>query len=131
MAISILALPFFSLASISSDRSPSGNTVMASSPMESERDRARMPSAMRFNASAASDGVAAPSNSNSRLSPIVASFPGCDADERAPRPAQLHGHVIRPFLLFDFDVEDDELGCGKLDLMITMHDGDFARKYSL
>src|SRR5690242_18197449 len=108
MAISIFALPFFSLASISMDRSPSGKTSMRSSPSENDSDRARMPSAIRFSASAASAGDATPSYSNS-LRPIP--VPPCsDSDQRPLGPTKLHCDVIRPLLLLDLDLEHQELG---------------------
>src|ERR671918_562847 len=113
MAISILALPFFSVASISIDRSPVGKTVISSSPIDNDSDRARIPSAMRSRASAASAGDAVPSNSKTCLSPIVASPAGAGPDERPPRPSQLHGHVIRALFLLDLDLEDDELRRGQ------------------
>src|SRR5207253_2776547 len=71
--------------------------------MESDSECARIPSAMRFSASAASEGVAAPSNSNSRLSPITLSPCRSDPDQWTPRPSKLraggsrltHGERLR------------------------------------
>src|SRR5262245_4494824 len=105
MAISIFALPFFSIASISIERSPAGKTVISSSPSESDSDRARRPSAMRFKASAASDGLALPSNSNTCLSPISAPPARAHANQWPPGPSQLDGDVVRPLLLLHFDLE--------------------------
>src|SRR5262249_58318399 len=98
MALSTFPLPFFSLASISMARSPSGNTSMDSSPSDNDSDRARIPSAIRFRASAASAGDATPSYSNSRLRPISLP-PRGDPDQRPLWPTQLHHDVIRPLLL--------------------------------
>src|SRR5262249_24086033 len=106
MAISILAFPFFSLASMSMERSPSGKTSIRSSPSDNDSDRARIPSAIRFSASAASAGDATPSYSNS-LRPIPVP-PRGDPDQRPLGPAQLHRDVIRPLLLLDLDLEHQE-----------------------
>src|SRR5258705_7956140 len=121
MAISIFAFPFFSLASISIARSPSGYTVISSSPIESESERARIPSAMRFSASAASAGVAAPSNSNSRLSPIANSSRRSDPDQWTPRPSQLDADVVPSLLLLRLDLQHDELRGREPQLLFPRH----------
>src|SRR5215470_6003462 len=131
MAISIFALPFFSLASISIARSPSGYTVISSSPIESDNERARIPSAMRFSASAASEGVAAPSNSNSRLSPITIPSGRSDSNQWTPRPSKLDADVIRALPLLGLDLEDDELGRRQLDLLIPHGARQLARQHAL
>src|SRR5262249_25595714 len=130
MAISIFALPFFSLASISSERSPSGNTVISSSPMERDSARDRMPSAMRLSASAASDGDAAPSNSNSCLSPMTSSRCG-DFDEGPARPPERHLHPIAPLALLDLEVEEEELGRRDDRLLVIGHNPELAGENAL
>src|SRR5215831_5210171 len=90
--------------------------------MERDSERARIPSAMRFNASAASEGVAAPSNSNSRLSPITIPSGRSDSNQWTPRPSKLDADVIRALPLLRLDLQDHELGGRELDLLIA--DGD-------
>src|SRR5207253_3617106 len=98
--------------------------------MESDSECARIPSAMRFSASAASDGVAAPSNSNSRLSPITISPCRSDPDQWTPRPSKLDADVIRALPLFGLDLENDELGRCQPDLLITDGDRQLTRQNS-
>src|SRR6267143_2730145 len=97
--------------------------------MESDSERARIPSAIRFSASAASEGVAAPSNSNSRLSPITIPSGRSDSDQWTPRPSKLDADVIRALPLFGLDLENDELGRRQLDLLLTHGDRQFAREH--
>src|SRR5262245_44329006 len=99
--------------------------------MESDSERARIPSAMRFSASAASEGVAAPSNSNSRLSPITISPRRCDPDQWTPRPSHLDADMIRALALLRLDLENDELGRGQLDLLFPDRDRELTREHSL
>src|SRR5215831_9842142 len=131
MAISIFALPFFSLASISSDRSPSGNTVISSPPMDSESALDRMPSAMRLSVSAASDGDAAPSNSNSRPSPIGFPSRGGDPDQGPLRPSERDLHAMAALPLLDADVEKQELGSRHDRLTLAGHDAELAGENAL
>src|SRR5262249_49224191 len=105
--------------------------VISSSPIESDSERARIPSAMRFSASAASEGVAAPSNSNSRLSAITISSHCSDPDQWAPGPPTLDADVIRPLPLLGLDLEYNELGRRKLDLLFSDHDRELTREDAL
>src|SRR5262245_36301432 len=138
-AISILALPCFSLASISRARSPSGKTAMFSSPMDSESEPERIPSAMRFRTSAASPGVAAPSNSNELrlLMGLLSSrcwewrcSGGRDLDQRPARPAQLDGDRIGALLLLHLDLEQQELRRGQSGRMLAPVHGQLARQHA-
>src|SRR5215813_7857284 len=99
--------------------------------MESDNERARIPSAMRFSASADSEGVAAPSNSNSRLSPITTSSRRSDPDQWTPRPSKLDADMIRALPLFGLDLEDDELGRRQSDLLVSNRDRQLARQHAL
>src|SRR5262245_28501485 len=105
--------------------------VISSSPIESDSERARIPSAIRFSASAASEGVAAPSNSNSRLSAITISPYRSDPDQWTPGPPKLDADVIRALPLLDLDLEHDELGRGELDLLFPDHDRELTREDAL
>src|SRR5262245_49868720 len=105
--------------------------VISSSPIESDSERARIPSAMRFSASAASEGVAAPSNSNSRLSAITISSHRSDPDQWTPRPPKLYADVIRPLPLLGLDLEHDELSCRELDVLLSNHDRELTREDAL
>src|SRR5262249_572004 len=96
-----------------------------------DSDRARIPSAMRFSASAASAGVAAPSNSNSRLSPITNSSRRSDPDQWTPRPSHLDAHVIPPLLLLRLDLQHDELRRREPDLLFSRYQRDFTGQQSL
>src|SRR5215475_11270902 len=102
--------------------------VISSSPMESDSERARIPSAIRFSASAASEGVAAPSNSNSRLSAITIPPGLSDADQRTPRPSKLDADVVRALSLFGLDLENQELGCRELDVLLSDRDRELTRQ---
>src|SRR5215813_11898240 len=99
--------------------------------MERDSERARIPSAMRFNASAASEGVAAPSNSNSRLSPITIPSGRSDSNQWTPRPSKLDADVIRALPLLRLDLQDDELGRRQPDLLISNRDRQLARQHAL
>src|SRR5215831_8746561 len=99
--------------------------------MESDNERARIPSAMRFSASAASEGVAAPSNSNSRLSPITIPSGRSDSNQRTPRPSKLDADMVRTLPLLGLDLEDDELGRRQLDLLIANRDRQLTRQHAL
>src|SRR5215469_430028 len=81
---------------------------------------------MRFSASAASEGVAAPSNSNSRLSPITTSSRRSDPDQWTPRPSKLDADVIRALSLLGLDLQDHELGRRQPDLLISDGDRELA-----
>src|SRR5262245_44385286 len=105
--------------------------VISSSPIESDSERARIPSAMRFSASAASDGVAAPSNSNSRLSAITVSSRSSDPDQRTPGPPKLDTDVIRPLPLLGLDLEHDELSRRELNVLFADHDRELTREDAL
>src|SRR5215467_3945830 len=105
--------------------------VISSSPIESDSERARIPSAMRFSASAASEGVAAPSNSNSRLSAITISSRRSDPDQWTPGPPELDADVIRSLPLLGLDLEHDELGCRELDVLLSDHDRELTREDAL
>src|SRR5262245_50233185 len=98
--------------------------------MESDSERARIPSAIRFSASAASEGVAAPSNSNSRLSPITTSSRRSDPDQWTPRPSKLDADVVRALSLLGLDLENDELGRRQLYLVIPNGDRQLARQHA-
>jgi hypothetical protein len=39
--------------------------------------------------------------------------------------------MVRPSLLFDFDLEDDEFGRSEVDTVIAREDGDLAREHAL
>src|SRR5712691_11315559 len=97
--------------------------------MERDSERARIPSAIRFSASAASEGVAAPSNSNSRLSPITISPSRSDPDQWTPRPSKLDADVVRALPLLGLDLEKDELGRRELDLLISHGDRNLSRQH--
>src|SRR5262245_60530817 len=86
---------------------------------------------MRFSASAASEGVAAPSNSNSRLSAITISSHRSDPDQWTPRPPKLDADVIRPLPLLGLDLEHDELCCCELDVLLSDHDRELTRADAL
>src|SRR4029077_19591545 len=86
---------------------------------------------MRFSASAASEGVAAPSNSNSRLSAITISSHRSDPDQWTPGPPELDADVIRALALLYLDLEHDELGRGELDLLFADHDRELTREDAL
>src|SRR5436309_969487 len=98
--------------------------------MESDNERARIPSAMRFSASAASEGVAAPSNSNSRLSPITLSPCRSDPDQWTPRPSKLDADVVRALPLLGLDLENHELGRREPDLLVSHRDRELTRQYA-
>src|SRR5438445_12648917 len=98
--------------------------------MESDSERARIPSAMRFSASAASEGVAAPSNSNSRLSPITLSPCRSDPDQWTPRPSKLDADVVRALPLLGLDLENHELGRREPDLLVSHRDRELTRQYA-
>src|SRR5215813_7648066 len=104
--------------------------VISSSPIDSDNERARIPSAMRFSASAASEGVAAPSNSNSRLSPITIPSGRSDSNQRTPRPSKLDADVVRTLPLLGLDLQDDELGSRELDLLIADGDRELAGQHA-
>src|SRR5215510_4116172 len=86
---------------------------------------------MRFSASAASEGVAAPSNSNSRLSAITISSHRSDPDQWTPGPPKLDADVIRSLPLLGLDLEHDELGCRELDVLLSDHDRQLTREDTL
>src|SRR2546427_3781776 len=98
--------------------------------MESDSERARIPSAMRFSASAASEGVAAPSNSNSRLSPITLSPCRSDPDQWTPRPSKLDADVVRALPPLGLDLENHELGRREPDLLVSHRDRELTREYA-
>src|SRR5947209_12546698 len=98
--------------------------------MESDSERARIPSAMRFSASAASEGVAAPSNSNSRLSPITLSPCRSDPDQWTPRPSKLDADVVRALPPLGLDLENHELGRREPDLLVSHRDRELTRQYA-
>src|SRR5262245_1786358 len=83
---------------------------------------------MRFSASAASEGVAAPSNSNSRLSPITIPSGRSDTDQRSPRPSKLDADVVRALSLFGLDLQNHELGSRELDALLSDRDRELARQ---
>src|SRR5262245_60909510 len=83
---------------------------------------------MRFSASAASAGVAMPSNSNSLRSAI--STPSRDADQWTPRPAELDRDMIRSLLLLDFDLQQHELCRGQLALMLASDDAQLTGEHA-
>src|SRR5215471_15536475 len=90
-----------------------------------------MPSAIRLSASAASAGDAAPSNSNSRRSPISAPLPLHRPDQRAARPPERDLHAMAPLPLPDFDVEHQELRGRQRELALPGPDSQFAGEQSL
>src|SRR2546428_12964696 len=92
--------------------------------MDSDSERARIPSAMRFSASAASEGVAAPSNSNSRLSPITTSC--SDPNQWTPRPSKLDADMVRALPLLGIDLEKDEIGHREQDLLLSHDERELA-----
>src|SRR5437899_6030399 len=98
--------------------------------MESDSELAPLPSAMRFSASAASEGVAAPSNSNSRLSPITLSPCRSDPDQWTPRPSKLDADVVRALPLLGLDLENHELGRREPDLLVSHRDRELTRQYA-
>src|SRR5262245_7953998 len=84
---------------------------------------------MRFSASAASAGVAMPSNSNSLRSAI--STPSRDPDQWTPRPAELDRHVIGALLLLDLDLQQQELRRDQLALLLARDDTQFTGEHAL
>src|SRR5215470_18382649 len=100
--------------------------VISSAPIESDSERARIPSAMRFNASAASEGVAAPSNSNSRLSAITIPSGRRDPDQWTPRPSKLDADVVRTLPLLGLDLEHHELRRRETDVLLSDRDRELA-----
>src|SRR5438445_8926232 len=86
---------------------------------------------MRFSASAASDGVAAPSNSNSRLSAIAISSCRSDTDQWTPGPPKLDADVVRALPLLGLDLEHHELGRRELDVLFPDHDRQLPREHAL
>src|SRR5436309_14186042 len=81
---------------------------------------------MRFSASAASEGVAAPSNSNSRLSPITIPSGRRDPAQWTSRPSKLHADVVRTLPLLGLDLETHALGRRELNVLISDRDRELA-----
>src|SRR5262245_4615739 len=96
--------------------------------MDSDSARERMPSAIRLSASAASDGDAAPSNSNSLRSPIGPPLRGRDAYQRPPRPSNRDLHALPALSPLHVDVEQHELGRRHDNLVLAAEDTELARE---